>query len=137
MGYCRCWRDFEFHLQVVLYGVPRHELGLLALYLFVDLSPEVGDGVLGQSRPMRSPVYRSLHLFLHPWHSGFGRAPVGSPFLEEVCVCVYLSSGFKGQCFNYAIPIAKSYPPMTSLPCLGLVVLPLRTPGGLARRVSN
>ena len=27
-----------------------------------------------------------------------------------VFVCVYLSSGFKGQCFNYAIPIAKSYP---------------------------
>ena len=24
-------------------------------------------------------------------------------------VCVYLSSGFKGQCFNYAIPITKSY----------------------------
>ena len=46
------------------------------------------------------------------------------------CVCVYLSSGFKGQCFNYAIPIAKSYPPMTSLPYLGLVVLPLRTPRG-------
>ncbi len=55
-----------------------------------------------------------------------------------VFVCVYLSSGFKGQCFNYAIPIAKSYPPMTSLPYLGLVVLPLRTPrGDLARRVSN
>ena len=54
------------------------------------------------------------------------------------CVYVYLSSGFKGQCFNYAIPIAKSYPPMTSLPYLGLVVLPLRTPrGDLARRVSN
>ena len=47
-----------------------------------------------------------------------------------VCVCVCLSSGFKGQCFNYAIPIAKSYPPMTSLPYLGLVVLPLRTPRG-------
>jgi len=46
------------------------------------------------------------------------------------CVCVYLSSGFKGQCFNYAIPIAKSFPPMTSLPYLGLIVLPLRTPGG-------
>jgi hypothetical protein len=46
-------------------------------------------------------------------------------------VCVCLSSGFKGQCFNYAIPIAKSYPPMTSLPYLGLVVLPLRTPWGL------
>jgi hypothetical protein len=57
---------------------------------------------------------------------------------EEAGVCVYLSSGFKGQCFNYAIPIAKSYPPMTSLPYLGLVVLPLRTPrGDLARRVSN
>jgi hypothetical protein len=53
-------------------------------------------------------------------------------------VCVYLSSGFKGQCFNYAIPIAKSFPPMTSLPYLGLVVLPLRIPrGDLARRVSN
>ena len=53
-------------------------------------------------------------------------------------LCVYLSSGFKGQCFNYVIPIAKSYPPMTSLPYLGLVVLPLRTPrGDLARRVSN
>jgi hypothetical protein len=24
-------------------------------------------------------------------------------------VCVYLSSGFKGQCFNSAIPITKSY----------------------------
>jgi hypothetical protein len=47
------------------------------------------------------------------------------------CVCVYLSSGFRGQCFNYTIPIAKSYPPMTSLLYLGLVVLPLRTPGGV------
>ena len=45
-------------------------------------------------------------------------------------MCVYLSSGFKGQCFNYAIPITKSFPPMTSLPYLGLVVLPLRTPRG-------
>jgi hypothetical protein len=53
----------------------------------------------------------------------------------SMCVCVYLSSGFKGQCFNYVIPIAKSYPPMTSLPYLGLVILPLRTPrGDLARR---
>ena len=52
------------------------------------------------------------------------------------CVCVYLSSGFKGQCFNYAIPIAKSYPPMTFLPYLGLVVLPLRTPGGVWREGS-
>ena len=53
-------------------------------------------------------------------------------------VCVYLSSSFKGQCFTYAIPIAKSYPPMTSLPHLGLVVLPLQNPGGgLAGRVSN
>ncbi len=49
-----------------------------------------------------------------------------------VVVCVYLSSGFRGQCFNHAIPIAKSYPPMTSLP-YGLVVLPLRTPGGVWR----
>ena len=48
-----------------------------------------------------------------------------------VLVCVYLSSGFKGQCFNYAIPIATSFPPMTSLPYLGLVVFPLRTPGGI------
>jgi len=57
---------------------------------------------------------------------------------SSLSVCVYLSSGFKGQCFNYAIPIAKSYLPMTSLPYLGLIVLPLWTPGGvLARRVSN
>jgi hypothetical protein len=48
-------------------------------------------------------------------------------------VCVYLSSGFKEQCFNYAISIAKSFPPMTSLPYFGLVVLPLRTPGGIRR----
>ena len=53
--------------------------------------------------------------------------------LKLVCVCVYLSSGFKGQCFNYAIPITKCFPPMTSLPYLGLVVLPLRTPGGIWR----
>ena len=51
----------------------------------------------------------------------------------RLCVCVYLSSGFKGQCFNYAIPIAKSFPPMTSLPYLGLVVLPLQTPRGIWR----
>ncbi len=50
-----------------------------------------------------------------------------------VCVCVYLSSCFKGWCFNYAIPIAKSFPPMTSLPYLGLIVLPLQTPGGIRR----
>jgi len=50
--------------------------------------------------------------------------------VREQCVCVYLSSGFKGQCFNYSIPFAKSYPLMTSLPYLGLVVLPLPTPGG-------
>ncbi len=47
------------------------------------------------------------------------------------CVCVYLSSGSEEQCFDYAIQIAKSYPPMTSLPYLGLVVLPLRTPWGI------
>jgi hypothetical protein len=52
------------------------------------------------------------------------------PLHSPTCVCVCLSSGFKGQCFNYAIPIAKSFPPMTSLPYLGLVVLPLRTPRG-------
>ena len=46
-------------------------------------------------------------------------------------MCVYLFSGFRGQCFNYVLPIAKIYPPMTSLPYLGLVVLPLRTPGGV------
>jgi hypothetical protein len=34
---------------------------------------------------MRSSVYRSLHLFLRLWRSGVGRAPTGSPFLEEVC----------------------------------------------------
>ena len=56
--------------------------------------------------------------------------PAGNAFFR-VGVCVYLFSGFRRQCFNYAIPIAKSYPPMTSLPYLGLVVLPLRTPGGV------
>jgi hypothetical protein len=56
--------------------------------------------------------------------------------VETKGVCVYLFSGFRRQCFNYAIPIAKSYPPMTSLPYLGLVVLPLRTPrgGGFSER---
>ncbi len=71
-------------------------------------------------------------------HSLYDRVMKSTNVLLNADVCVYLSSGFKGQCFNYAIPIAKSYPPMTSLPYLGLVVLPLRTPRGeLAIRVYN
>ncbi len=55
-----------------------------------------------------------------------------------VCVCTTCPPVLRVSVFNYAIPIAKSFPPMTSLPYLGLVVLPLQTPQvDLARRVSN
>jgi len=46
-----------------------------------------------------------------------------------VCVCVYLSSGFKGQCFNYAIPIPNFPPRWHPFHTLGLQYHPSGPPG--------
>ena len=60
---------------------------------------------------------------------------------ENHGLCVYLSSGFKGQCFNYAIPIAKLTPPSfrhSHDSSLGyfLPIYPLPWDGTRGRRVN-
>jgi hypothetical protein len=84
------------------------------------------------SYPQQNYAKMVVKLLLHlKWYSSIMSVNVHLKTLP--LMCVYLSSGFKGQCFNYAIPIAISFPLMTSLPYLGLVVLPLWTPGGIWR----